>query len=292
MPSKTTHLLGIGLKFAPANIDAHFIDLSKLIKGLEKKLIKWVVPEEGGGGGLFYKRSAIDFATYAKAELISGRATANLEPLSMVTIRMKREWGFPHPEQIGVATGQMANAIRPVKANKGWKVGIPQWQGLHVKTGSFKKVYQTAYMLEHGRKKGISASGRKIPYQPARPWFSLTFKKWVEERAPKLYDMAFMREFNLGLMKKLDEISTPGVSTVKNVPGLSTSGDVQQWTKYEPGRISSTQYQKAGTEVFINRLGKTVELIYDSQCHWAKAEGEKWYSWAEAQKKWKLPGYK
>lgn len=299
MPSKITQPLSLYLE-GSASINSKFQDLAKTIDGLEKKLMKWAVPEEQGGGGLFYKQAAVNLAAYIKEKALTGEAFTGLEGLSQVTHQLKAGERNRYPTalnpEIGFATGQMVEAIRAVKAGKGWKVGISQNQRVVDKIGSFDYIYDyfKVFELGHPKKEGVPGEKRGVAEQPPRPWFGLAFLRWTREKAPALVKHPFVNEISKRLLNVIDNVEQASTDygdeeqAFAEGSNLNITGGTAQGQRYESsGKSYSKKYVSQFD--FLTKVGTVIKLYTTPDMSKIRQSLEEpWMSYANAVKKYNL----
>ncbi len=162
---------------------------------LKEKLIYHL----GAQGGALSKRLAQDCANHIRAQIYSQEAFEGMPPISPTWEEIKSQMGLD--PRMGVATGDMARAIKPInqKYNR-YKVGISSREH-SVSPGSVKKVVEYAKMLEYGYGPIMGKDGRMYE-QPPRPFFSKSFMDWAYKKLPRFIAETIHKDVD----KKMEDI--------------------------------------------------------------------------------------
>jgi hypothetical protein len=198
MARKTTSMLGFGWEEFK-RVDRAAEKSKVALKGLEKTFIYWMGEEEGGA---LTKRAANELAAkiietiLEQKDVITGVPELS-DQWKIEKADAERWGGTPLDPRIGIATGQMINAIRPIDQGRGtWRVGISGNDRVSTKIGTITKIADYARILERG-------SSRQLP----RPIFSGTFRRWVEDRFPQFLKETIINDLQPHLDKIAREIA-------------------------------------------------------------------------------------
>ena len=248
------------------------------LTNLNKTFIYWMEDDEGG---VLTKKAANEFSQYLKRQIyaqqfdtgggITEEFTKRIVSLSDEWQRMKSEawrWGGQAlDERIGIATGQMINAIRPIDMGGGrWRVGISGNDYVTWRIGTVQRIATYAKFLEFGTVR-----------QPPRPIFSTIFLQWVNKELPKfIYDTIYrdMRGPMMDLYQQVAE-SRPTMQA-EDMYGYAAPG--------EPGDVSARLEDQADEIIRRADVGKAdyeqeyADEYYESEESQAEPT---WYSEAE-----------
>ncbi len=151
---------------------------------LKKEFIYWF-----DGGGALTKRVANNLVQRMRNDIYSQRAFEGFPPLTPGWKKAKKSLGYNL--DIGIATGDMVNAIQAINMRyRRYKVGI-SWNQQSISYGNVEKVAQYAKMLEEGWTYEYETTNdegeveTRTAVQPPRPFFSRTFLRWTKENLPE-----------------------------------------------------------------------------------------------------------
>lgn len=176
----------------------------KACEKLKKTFYKWNDDEQGG---LLTYKLANKLARHIRDGLADGSAFLKSPPppgLSDMWASMKKRYGLH--DQMGYATGQMAEAIRAFPAGKGgYTVGISSeartstrfvkdHRGRRVKVGNIQQIGVYAYMFE----KGYVGPDH---VQPPRPFFFPAFWSFVKDELPQEVRQTILKDMKSHLME-------------------------------------------------------------------------------------------
>lgn len=177
----------------------------KAVKGVEKAILYWMGEEEGGA---LSKRAANSLCND-----IIHNITAQTGPMNWMP--RASDWWFNRKtkekywseregaldDRLGIATGQMVNAIRPINAGAGkWKVGISSHEKVSERIGNIRTIADYARIFEHGSVR-----------QPPRPIFAATLKEWAEEKLEEEIRNTLLKDLlpHFAVLKKLAKKARP-----------------------------------------------------------------------------------
>ena len=173
---------------------------------LKKTWVYWF-----DGGGALTKKVADDCADFIRAEVYSQEAFEGMPRLSPIWEKIKNKQGLS-PE-IGIASGVLVNAIKPINQGHGkYKVGISR----NVKNpglGKIDSVATYARLLEKGHDY-IGKDGKRY-HQPPRPFFSTSFIKWANRALPDRIRSTIWKDMYPELMKLYEKM---GASMARYAP--------------------------------------------------------------------------
>jgi hypothetical protein len=254
----------IGLGYENLASVARKTQLSSVhVNNLKNAWIKWLHPK---GGGALTKKVANDLTSYMRQAIWSQEAFRGMTALSDTWRDWKEEHGLD--PRIGIATGAMVEAIRPINQGSGkWKVGIskeaqvgPGRQrvtsretGMTSKVGNIKNIATYAKILETGYGP-VTVRGRTY-YQPPRPFFITTFTRWAKEKLPDEIFQTIWKEMQPPMDKlwKEMEASRPRFSpedlySTAMDPEEDTADEVSREVRAEFGEQQERGREYMGTE--------------------------------------------
>ena len=318
---------GSGISFYEplTRVEKHMELTKKPLKNIEKALVHYC---SESGGVLLNRRAANHFADYLKQRLYSQEAMSGFPALSTSWKRQKEQMDLD--ARMGIATGAMAESIRALEVGSGkWKVGIHKDEPAPVHTwglsgrgrgrknagivrsrtlGSKKKIYQYAMIFEKGSPK---------QNQKPRPWFGVSFLKWIDQYAPQIYE-PLAAAINPELIKLIKlwggDVGPVDAKDLYRVysggapPGVSDIGAAAEAFGYDPesGGASGMQIHTpdtAHTTYDVEPEEVEVDDLYDQvqsqEGWWEQSVGEMFYNddfekwmtdldeiWDEYRKQW------